>query len=171
MFDERVKNILRAWKNLPATTVAARFLSRWMTTSKNAPSAAQGIGRELRLACIEQTVSIAAAASGDLTTQLPVGAKVLFSQMNFDTVVTPVTAVKVGFGTAADPDRFGLSDTTLTKNTKTFTAPLEAVSINNTAVTMRVTAVDTNGAAAGTMTGTVRVLIAYWEIEPLPDAP
>lgn len=172
MFDERVRDILRQWKNRPATGVAARHLAKFMTTLKNPPTGAQGIGKEVRLAAIEETVTISvAAASGALTTQLPAPARVLFACMNFDTAITLVTAVKVGLGTAADPDRFALSDTTMAKNTKTNSIPVEAVAINSAAVAMTVNAVDTNGAAAGTIAGTVRCLIVYWEMEQLPDAP
>lgn len=156
----RSKRNMRTIVNNPAASYSERVLME-----KDL-----GNGSYLRRAYIEQAVTLAAAASGDLTTQLPANYRVIFASANNDTLLSYGTAVKFGIGTAADPDKFLLSSTTLTKNTKNEGQPLEAVASGSAAVTVRVSAVDTNGAAAGTMTGTVRARLVYEYITNIASA-
>lgn len=165
-----IRQVLRQIKNKPATAVAERVLSEWELNALVGVGSSAVAGKFLRLGMIDEVVAIAAAASGNMTTQLPANAKVLFTSTNNNTALTFGTAVKFGVGTAADPDRFLLSATTVTINTKNNATPLEAVGNNAAAVTVAVTAVDTDGAAAGTMTGSVRVRLIYVYAESLPNA-
>lgn len=142
---------------------------------KNAPVAASNTERvmlELRVdkdtvfrrATISETVSLAAAASANLTTQLPAGAKVIESGYFLTTAMVLVTAVKLGIGVSGKPSAFGLSGTTMTINTTEGLPTAPATPADATvaaATTMRVSTVDTNGAAAGTGTGTVKVCVVY----------
>lgn len=131
------------------------------------------IGRKIRY--IEEAVIFAAAASANFTEQVPAGAIPLAASMNYDTAVVLSTAVKVGLGTAADPDGYGLTGTAVIKNTKH--APgtggkgaLCGVQIA-TATTIQVTACDTAGALAGTVTsGTVRGRVYYETWDGIADA-
>lgn len=127
-------------------------------------------GYELKV--IDQTLSLAsAAASFDLTEDVPTGAVILSAQANLETLIGAATAVKVGLGIAADPDKYGKTSA-LTKNLKIDTIPAHAVLSG--AEDVKVFAVDTNGAAAGTIGGTagnaVRVRIVYAVCKSLDNA-
>lgn len=127
-----------------------------------------GNGSVYRRAYLEEVLVAAGVALVAMTTSLPANHNVLFASLNFDTLVamsteTDVDAVKVGFGTAADPDRYAISGVTLTKNTKTDNVPADSLSKSTSAQTPRISACATGGAAAsvGTMTGSVRARILY----------
>lgn len=124
-------------------------------------------GYEIRV--LEANVVIpSAVASVDLAADIPSGSVILASQANLQTAVTATTAVKVGIGVTADPDKYGLSGA-LTKNTKINFIPAHAVLSG--AEDVKVFACDTNGAAAGTInSGTVRVRIVFAALANLVDA-
>jgi hypothetical protein len=123
-------------------------------------------GGEIRV--MDEDVAIVAGASTDLTQNVPAGSVILMVQANLETIVTATTAVKVGIGVSADPDAYGKTSA-LTKNLKVDTVPDWAA--GGSAIDVKVFAVDTNGAAAGTLdTGTVRVRIIYWVPNSLDDA-
>jgi len=128
-------------------------------------------GKELRRAVIEEVVTFAADASKALTQALPANSTVIQVDTNYDVAVVLSTAVKLGVGTASDPDAFLLSSATVTKNTKNVNRPAVATGFQAASAAPLVTAVDTNGAAAGTGTsGSVRVRIVYEYVQALPNA-
>jgi hypothetical protein len=115
---------------------------------------------------IDEIVSLTNAVETDLTSTLPAGAIVEYTQMILNTTVVGDESgddglVKVGLGTTADPDKYGktadLVKDSLVKNTYT---PVMLAAEE----TVTVKAADTNGAAvtekfvAG---GLVRVQIRY----------
>ena len=127
-------------------------------------------GYELKV--IDQTLDLSsAAASFDLTEDVPVGAVILSAQANLETLIGAATAVKVGLGIAADPDKYGKTSA-LTKNLKIDTIP--AYAVLSGAEDVKVFATDTAGAAAGTIGGTagnaVRVRIVYTVCKSLDNA-
>lgn len=125
-------------------------------------------GKRLRLCMIEEVVSFNAAAFANLTQVLPANSEVLDVQMNFETAMALNVAVKLGVGTAADPDAYLLSAVAMTRNAKNASRPK---AVNAAALTPRISACDNAGAAAGTVTsGQVRVRIVYEYAEALPDA-
>ena len=113
------------------------------------------------------------AAAWDLTSNVPAGAVILSVQANLQDVITASTAVKVGIGVAADPDKYGKT-TGLTQNLKVDTIPDWAVLSG--AEDIQIYAVDTDGAAAGTIGGgavgtdEVRVRIVYATLNSLDNA-
>lgn len=124
---------------------------------------------------IEQTVTLTNAVKADLSTQLPAGAVVLAAASRIDTAVTGDGTgddglTKIGIGTAANPDLYGLSSA-LTAGIKTSLLPDWAVI--GSATTVSVYAVDDAGDAvtekfvAG---GVVTVRIVYIAPKSLPDA-
>lgn len=158
--EANVKAILRKIKNNPATSAAARVLLE-ATVDKST-----GFKRE----AIVETVALAGAASVNLTTQLPAGAKVIHAGYYLTTAMTLVTAVKLGIGTAAKPSGFLLSATTMTIGITQSLATAPATPADATvaaATTIALTTVDTNGALAGTGTGTVKVCVIYEYLEAL----
>jgi hypothetical protein len=127
-------------------------------------------GYELKV--IDQQLDLAAAAASfDLTEDIPAGAVILSAQANLETLIGATTAVKVGLGIAADPDKYGKTSA-LTKNLKIDTIPAYAVLAG--AEDIKVFAVDAAGAAAGTIGGTagnkVRVRIVYAACKSLDNA-
>lgn len=128
-----------------------------------------GNGSVYRRAFIEEALVFTADASADLTTQIPALSRVVAASINMDTLVVLDTAVKVGFGTQADPDGLVIA-ATLTKNAKANDVSPTLTSFD-TATTLRVSAVDTNGAAAGTVTsGTVRARVIYDYVTSIGNA-
>jgi len=130
----------------------------------------------VRIRVIDETVTLTAAVKTDLTTQLPATSVVLAVQGNLQTTVVGDGTgdnglTKIGIGTAADPDIYGLS-ADLVKNTKITGVPA-AYAVIAAATTWSVYAVDNAGAAvtekfvAGS---TVRVRIVYMDLDPLVDA-
>jgi len=118
----------------------------------------------------EDVDASSAAAAHDLAADIPDGAVILCVQANLDTAITGATAVKVGVGVAADPDKYGLTSG-LTQNLKIDTLPAHAVLSG--AEDVQVYACDTNGDAAGTIGGAgeiVRVRIVYATTNSLDDA-
>lgn len=126
-------------------------------------------GLEVRV--IDETVACGtAAASHALTSTVPAGAVILSVQANLQTAVTVETAVKVGIGVTADPDKYGKTSG-VTKNLKVDTVPDWAVL--SSAETVAIFATDTVGAAAGTIGGTgeaIRVRIVFLACNSLDDA-
>lgn len=107
----------------------------------------------------EDVVFTGAVAAKDLTQDIPTGAVIVSVQANLDTAITATTAVKVGVGVVADPDKYGKTSV-LTQNAKIDTIPPWAVLSG--AEDVQVYACATDGSAAGTLdAGTVRVRIVY----------
>lgn len=123
----------------------------------------------LSLTVMEQTVVIgSSAASHDLNIDIPSGAMPIGGQLLNATIITATTAVKVGLGTAADPDKYGLTPA-LTKNSKH--GKLVAPTPLGSAEDVRIYACDTGGSAAGTLdSGSVRVRLYYWALSGLDNA-
>lgn len=119
-------------------------------------------GLEVRV--FEETVDAAVGAAVDLNIDFT--GVILSVQANLEEAITAVTAVKVGVGIAADPDKYGLS-ADLLKNTKIDTIPDWAVVSSED---IQVYACDTGGSAAGTISGDVRVRIVYLALNSLDDA-
>jgi hypothetical protein len=119
----------------------------------------------------DEDVVMDGSTSNALTLQPAIGTLIRSVQANLETVITATTAVKVGIGTAtttADPDKYGKTSA-LTQNLKVDTIPDWAVL--SAIEELGVFAVDTNGAAAGTLdTGTVRVVVRYEVLDSLDDA-
>lgn len=129
-----------------------------------------GNGSVHRVAYLEEALVFVTTAAVNLTTQIPALSKVIAASINFDTLIVLSTAVKVGFGTAADPDGLLLSGATLTKNTKA-NSVTPTLATFAAATTLAVKAVDTNGDAAGTVTsGTVRARVLYEYITSIGNA-
>lgn len=127
-------------------------------------------GLELRV--IDETVDLSsAAASFDLTQDIPSGAVILSAQANLETAITGASgATAVGIGVAADPDKYGESSA-LTLNTKVDTT-LDLVKLGS-AEDIRIYATDGAGTATGTIGGSsesVRVRIAFLALNSLDDA-
>ena len=158
-----------------AIRVLHETLTQCFTISKSAATGAAAFrlggtdaeGWELRVH-EEDVVIPSAVASVDLSANVPAGAAILAAQANLETAVTATTAVKVGIGIAADPDKYGLTSG-LTKNLKISTIP--AFAVLGGAYDLMVYAWGGAGAAAGTInSGTVRVRIVYAALSNLADA-
>lgn len=123
---------------------------------------------------IEETVTFTGSASKNLVAQLPARAIPIAAVMNMDTLVVCTTAVKIGVGTAADPDGYAKT-AVLTKNAKQADGQGKGALCGiecAVATTIQVSAVDINGAAAGTAdSGTARVRVYYELWDKLPDQP
>lgn len=116
---------------------------------------------EYAIGIFDETVAInPSAGTADFDNAIPAGSRLLSARMTFTSAITLVTAVKVGLGISGNPDSILLSGTTMTNGTvtegDTLTDKYYAAD-----QTIRVTACDTNGAAAGTMLGSVRAKILY----------
>lgn len=138
----------------------------WKLLSSDLP----GPGETIKF--IEETVEFTADASANLVEQIPALAIPIGAVINYDTAVVLDTAVKIAVGTSGDPDGYAITGTNVTKNTKEArpTGALCGTGVLS-ATTVQVTAVDTNGAAAGTVTsGTVRVRVYYKTLDQLPNA-
>jgi hypothetical protein len=104
------------------------------------------------------------AASFPLTSTVPSGAVILSVQATLKDTIDAGTAVKIGFGTAGDPDKYGKT-ADLVADTKSDWMAIHAVLSG--AETIAIFAVDINGAAAGTIGGgavgteEIRVRIVY----------
>ncbi len=123
-------------------------------------TSAEGLQRVI----LEETVSFAenVALYKALTASLPVNAIVETAQANIQAALTGgSTTVKLGLGTAADPDLYGLS-ADLAKNTKIDHVPATYAVIGSTTA-LRLSACASNGAAGDTAltVGSVRVRIVY----------
>lgn len=106
-----------------------------------------------------------AAASFNIAT-LPAGAVLLAAYILTDNAVSATTATKIGLGTAADPDTYGLS-TDLTPQT---IGGLQDYAVLAASTAIKATACDNAGDATGTIGGTGETLkarLTYY----LPDAP
>lgn len=121
---------------------------------------------------IEQVVSIVNADTAIVLTEgVPANAEIIFAEMNWDTAIGLATAVKVGLGISGDPDSILLSAATLTKNTHTSGLPLTTKYVT-AATPIRVSCVDTSGAAAGTFNATAScyVRVIYRQRRIVADA-
>ena len=129
----------------------------------------------LEITVIDEVVDMLTtpAAAWDLTSDIPAGAVILSVQANLQDVISAVTAVKVGIGVVSDPDKYGKT-ANLLQNSKVNTIPDWAVLSGTEDI--QIYAVDTDGAAAGTIgggaTGTdeVRVRIVYATLNSLDNA-
>lgn len=167
MMSQRLRLDLRRLMNTPATAAEGVLFEKDL-----------GGGSVLRQGWLQQDLVFAGDAYKAFTNDLPANSRVLFASINTKTLgaysaETNVNAVKLGLGTAADPDQFLLDAGTVTKNTKTDKQPLEAVSIVAAAVTPRVTACQTGGTAStvGSYTGTVTARLIYEYITSIASAP
>lgn len=121
---------------------------------------------------IEQVVGVVNTDTAVVLTEgIPANSEIVFAEMNWDTAVGLATAVKVGLGISGDPDSILLSAATLTKNTHTSGLPLTTKYVT-TATPIRVSCVDTNGAAAGTFnaTASIYVRVTYRQRRIVADA-
>ena len=125
---------------------------------------------------VTETVTLTNAAAVNLTATLPAGSGLLSAKMRLNALIVGDASgdnglTKVGLGTSADPDAYGLT-ASLLKNQKT--ARSIAPSSVATATTLQVSACADNGAAvtekfvAGT---TVLVELVYITPKALVDAP
>jgi len=120
---------------------------------------------------IDETVVITTAASHNLVATLPVGAIPVVAQMNFNTAITLVTAVNVGFGTAGSLVGYCESaDSVVAKNTKTLGKGALCGTPVAATTTLRLSACATDGSAAGTLAGTVRCRLYYDLMTAIPSA-
>lgn len=119
---------------------------------------------------IEEVITFTGTATKNLAVQLPANATPLYAAINLDVLVVCTTAVKIGVGTAADPDGYSKTGA-LTKNTK---EGIKGALINAqvaAATTIQVTACDTAGALAGTAdSGQARIRVYYELFDQLPNA-
>jgi hypothetical protein len=164
VFTNRVKSIGSAIKNLPSAVTSLMILAFW--------SFFQQGNRDygITLQKIQESVVFTADGYAALTTSIPAGSRVVGVSMRYDTAVVLSTAVKIGVGTEANPDAFALSSTDVVINTKTRAFVGDDASRFTAATPVRLTACDTDGAAAGTVTsGTVTVIILLETIDELPD--
>lgn len=129
----------------------------------------------LKYIAIDETVTLTNAVEVDLTNTVPSGAVILSVQGNLETAVTgdgtgDTGLTKVGIGTTADPDKYGLSGA-LTKDQKLDTIPAHAVL--GSAEQIAVRAANNSGAAVTekfTAGGKVRVRVVYATHDSLADA-
>lgn len=124
-------------------------------------------------AIIDETVSFDANAAlyKELTYTFPESTVFMSMQANIESALTGGgTTVKLGLGTASDPDVYGLSSA-LTKNIKINTIPDAAAGQASTLV-IRLSSCASNGAAGDTAltVGSVRVRIVYRALVSLTDA-
>ena len=130
----------------------------------------------LEIVSLDEVVTLTNAVADNLSAVIPAGAVILYVGANLDTLVEGDGTgddglLKVGIGPSGDPDKYGKT-TVLTKNAKVTTIPDWAVLAS--AETIRVNAVDTNGAivtekfVAG---GEVHVRVTYLKPRALSDKP
>lgn len=122
-----------------------------------------GDGHATHEGVLMETITVAAAASGTLTKQLPAYSEITKVAMVFETAITLAggsAPVKVGLGISGDPDSIILSGTGMTAGTVTAGLPLTTKFVTaNTPILVASTA--TGGGADGTMDGTVLVIIHF----------
>lgn len=113
---------------------------------------------------LDKTVAASGAASYAFGT-IPSGAKIIAADLTLAATVTATTAVKIGIGTAADPDKYGK---TSALTAATYNGFLATPVILTSADTVIISAVDTAGDAAGTLNaGSIRGRIIYQSLPPL----
>lgn len=161
--------IAEAIRTLHQTLTEALTISKSGATGAAAFRLGGSVNEGWELRVHEEDVVIpSAVASVDLSANVPAGAVILASQANLQTTVVATTAVKVGIGTDADPDKYGLS-ADLVKNTKINFIP--AYAVLSGAEDVKLHACATGGTAAGTInSGTVRVRLVYAALTSLEDA-
>jgi len=125
----------------------------------------------LEIKVIDETISnLTGGVNVDLTEDVPAGAVILSAQLNIQTLVVAAgTSAKVGLGTVADPDKYGITSGK-TKNLKIDTIPEHAVlsGAEDVQVSMCATNGDVGDSAASA--GAVRVRIVYAVPNSLDDA-
>lgn len=147
--------MFRQLKAVPASAVAERIHEEYELESF--PN-----NKFLRTASIEQTVTLTAAASVNLTTQVPANARILFASIKLSGAMVLVTAVKLGVGVAGTPSAFLLSTVTMADATKADQVVADQAAARTTApTTIVLSTTDAAGAAAGTGTGVVKVRVVY----------
>jgi hypothetical protein len=128
------------------------------------------LGPVLERRTITEQVSVNG-GSADLVTVIPVNSRIEAVQFRCDNLPVFTTATKIGLGVAADPDKFAISGAGAVKNTKVSAVTTDANGASATAVTLRVSAVDNAGAAAGSFVGKVSVRVVYKTVAgAMPDA-
>ena len=123
----------------------------------------------------EQTITLTNAVNVDLAATIPAGAILLSAAMNLDTLIAGDASgdnllAKVGLGTNADPDAYGIT-ASLVKNVKS-TRMLTPTYLAS-ATTLQVGGVKTDGSAATekfVAGGIVSVKVTYLVARALPDA-
>lgn len=167
-----IDEVLRIERGTSSAARWGRILhsTRGSATIQTVVQSGDTLTEGLRLRALEQEVTIGgAAASFDLTSDLPSGAIPVGGALNLQTAVTATTAVKVGLGTSGDPDKYGLTGA-LTKNSKG--KAMVSPSVLGSLEDVKIFACDTGGAAAGTLdSGTVRVRLWFWDLLDLDSAP
>lgn len=118
-------------------------------------------GSEVRRSAIVETLVLGGAGFQPLTTQLPAGSRVVFAGIYLETAVVLTTATKLGIGFSGTPSGYYLSGVTMTLGTTDIQATADTNARNAAATTARISTVDNSGAAAGSGTGTVKVVIIY----------
>jgi len=168
MFPNRVLNIIRRFKRPPVLATDARLMLQLLVSAMYAD-------KHVRIECIEEVLTwVHANTAINVTTPIPAGSILLFAQMNTDQAFTFDTAVKIGLGTAADPDLFALSaGTVINKNDKTYTLGVAAAYLLAAQTTVQIQCVDVAGAAAGHLetVGKIRVQLVYLVADVIQNAP
>lgn len=125
-----------------------------------------GVGRGV----IESRIDLSTAAAYFTIGTRPIGSGIVSLAVDVPNTLSATTAVKFGIGNASDPDAYYRS-AGLTTASSTRQILLHADTNITTAESIRFSAVDTNGAAAGTIGGGsddyVRVRITYLEVKEI----
>lgn len=104
---------------------------------------------------LEAEVSLSpSAANFSITKTIPAGAIVLLAQLDIPATVSATTATKIGLGISSDPDKYALSAALTAEDVGGLTNWATAAIPLSSTETIRVSACDNAGAAAGTIGGT-----------------
>jgi hypothetical protein len=151
MNETNFKFHFRKVKNTPSAGNVERVLSMFDFDQ----------GSEHRRGVLVEKLVLGGAGFQPLTNQLPAGCRVLFAGIYLETAVVLTTAVKLGIGISGTPIAFYLSGTTMTIGTTDIQPVADTNARQAAAITPRLTTTDTSGVAAGSGTGTVKVVIIY----------
>lgn len=155
--ETNVREIIKRLKNSPADGKSPRVMLELHVDQTT----------KYRMEAIVEPLALGGAGSQQMTSQLPAGSKVLFAGILLETAVTLTTATKLGVGTAATPNAFYLSGTTMTAGT-TDVQPAPDTSGRVAAQTpVKLATTDNSGAAAGSGTGTVKVVVIYEYVQAI----
>ncbi len=123
----------------------------------------------IKVGVVEEQIELDGSSSYDLTSQLPIGAIIILSQLKVDSVIT-TTATKIGLGrkeATADPDKYLLTSD-LSDGTSGGAMATGILSSASAVETLQVVACDTNGDSAGSLdSGTATARIVYLVAESL----
>lgn len=122
--------------------------SNYITETEQPIKIANGLLLESKKVTVALSPSAASFATG---ITIPTGAIAFLTQLDIPSTISATTAVKIGLGIAADPDKYGLS-AALTAEDVGGLRNLATLGIPTTAAEpILVYACDTDGAAAGTI--------------------